>query len=98
MKTIIKYDLQPLLNRIEMPAFSDVLGVLVQGVRPFLYVLGDNDAVPVNRWFVAVKTGQKIPDGLRVQYIGSFVCDDEHTSVALHVFEVEGSCKPEDFC
>jgi hypothetical protein len=98
MKQVIKYDLNLLMNRIEMPAFSEVLDVLVQGVRPFLYVLGDNDAVPVVRWFVAVKTGQKIPDGPRVKYIGSFVCDGEYTSVALHVFEVEGSCKPEDFC
>jgi hypothetical protein len=92
MNQVIKYDLQPLLNRIEMPAFSEVLDVLVQGVRPFLYVLGDPDRAKVVRRFVAVRTGQEVPDDPRVKYIGSFIYEGDEVLGAVHVFEKEGTC------
>ena len=97
MKTIIKYDLHPLLNRIEMPAFSEILGVLATGIRSHLYVLGDPDRAKVIRRFAVLKTGHEIPDGPKIKHVASFVNDGEYVT-ALHVFEVEGSCKPEDFC
>jgi len=98
MKQVIKYNLQPLMNRIEMPAFSEVLCVLVQGIRPFLYVLGDPDRAKVVRRFIAMRTGQEIPDSPIVKYIGSFIYEGDEIVGAVHVFEVEMGSEDEHVC
>ena len=87
MKTIQKFDLQPVVTRIEIPADARILAIMVQGIYPRLFVLLDEDAPKAKRAFVTYKTGANVPDNPG-KYVGSF-CYSGDVTLSLHVFEVK---------
>lgn len=87
--TIWKYPL-PITNIscIPMPRGAKVLTVQTQEDGPYLWVLIDEKAAPMSRYFAVYGTGHPLSDNLGT-YIGTFQI--EGGALVFHVFETEVS-------
>lgn len=90
MKTILKYPL-PLVpgESVGMPAGARILDVQMQGFRPYLWALVDEDAIgtPTARAIAVYGTGAPI-DGDPGHYVGTF----QDGVFVWHVFD----CTPRE--
>ena len=83
METIFKYEIDPHVSGIRMPAGAEVLSVAFQGEKFCLWVKVNPDAETELRSFVACGTGHKIPSG-ELKFIGTGHMDN---GLVFHAFE-----------
>jgi len=83
MKTIYKYELNPLHTVLDMPKGAELLCIKVQRGTPCLWALVDPDADMEHRPLVVFGTGHEVVNAGK--YIGTFLIEND--SLVFHVFE-----------
>lgn len=86
-RVIFKYQM-PVLEQFTMklPAGAEIIRMTDQGGMFWLWAVVDTNASDEDRNFRAFKTGAKIPDGLKLQYVG-FCAVFVQMELGLYIFE-----------
>ena len=86
-KTIWKFELDARdIQRIEMPAHSEILCIQVQNEKPCIWALVEPQNEKVKRTFETFGTGHNISADTIRNYIGTFQI--ENGSLVFHCFEL----------
>lgn len=86
-RVIFKYQM-PVLEqfKMELPASAEIIRMTDQGGLFWLWAVVDTEAPTETRHFRAFKTGAKIPDGLKLRYVG-FCAVFVQMELGLYIFE-----------
>lgn len=84
---IFKYTIEQKDSTITMPKGAKVLSVQNQYQTPCIWALCNPDAPKVQRRFLAVNTGDNLPNIMDITFLGTVQLHGGDTVV--HVFEVE---------
>jgi len=89
-RVIFKYQM-PVLEAFEMslPAGAEIIRIQDQGGMFWCWAVVNTDAPTETRRFRAFKTGAKIPDDLRLRYVG-FCAVFVQMELGLYIFEEVG--------
>ena len=72
-KGVFKYSLKIEAEQvIQLPLGAEPLCVQTQHNVPFLWALGDLDALPTNVKIVTFGTGHKVPSDMDLKYLGTY--------------------------
>lgn len=86
-RVIFKYQM-PVLEHftMQLPQGAEIIRMEDQGGMFWLWAVIDTEAPVEEREFYAFKTGAKIPDGLRLRYLG-FCAVFVQMELGLYIFE-----------
>ena len=86
MKTIHKYTLDRAWDqKVSMPRGAKILSVQPQNGLPQIWAEVDPNALTVERTFVVIGTGHKLPEGFTLEFLGTVQL--QNGSLVLHVYE-----------
>lgn len=83
---IWKFDVLPDKFECEMPEGAAILTVQTQGSEPKMWALVDPTRPRKTRRFATFATGQPVPDGGDLRYVGTFQLDGG--DLIFHLFEI----------
>ena len=83
MRIILKYELKPGRNNIELPAEFIALSVQIQNNTPCLWCLVETENLLTSRFFYVFSTGKPIDSELNLKFIGTF----QSSWMVFHLFE-----------
>jgi hypothetical protein len=84
MKTVFKYEINPLNAQTILPKHAEILTVAFQRQNLFMWCLVDTDYPVEAREFHVFGTGHEIQQGVNYSYIGTGFMD---IGLVFHVFE-----------
>jgi hypothetical protein len=88
MKSVWKYEIDSMYCALDMPAGAQLLSVREQGDNICLWALVDPEASVQKRRFRVLGTGQALPQGESLCFVGMAHLQD--AAYVFHVFEVMG--------
>lgn len=85
MRTIHKFEIKIGSFCLSLEKEAKVLTVATQNGRPYMWVLRDTEKECIERRFHLFGTGDQIPKELELEFLGTFLLDED--MFVFHLFE-----------